>query len=68
MKAILVHESYKASTELITQEPQAIEQLSAVRNSTAACQLLLHDGNRNHYIIGDEFLFFWKSKSAHFNR
>ena len=55
MKAILVHESYKASTELITQEPQAIEQLSAVRNSTAACQLLLHDGNRNHYIIGDEF-------------
>ena len=55
MKAILVHESYKASTELISQEPQAIEQLSAVRNSTAACQLLLHDGNRNHYIIGDEF-------------
>ncbi|MBW9324820.1 DUF4091 domain-containing protein [Enterococcus casseliflavus] len=55
MKAILVHESYKASTALLTREPQPITTLSAVRNSHAACQLLLHDGKRNHYIIGEEF-------------
>lgn len=55
MKAYLVHESYKASNRLIAEEPKEIEQLTLYKNSNNACQLLLHDGMKNHFVLTQEF-------------
>ncbi|MUO32391.1 DUF4091 domain-containing protein [Enterococcus gallinarum] len=55
MKAWLVHESYKADTNLFTELPNELSTVKGCKNSFAACQLLLHDGNQNHFIIGREF-------------
>ncbi|MDG4957512.1 DUF4091 domain-containing protein [Lactococcus lactis] len=55
MKAYIVPESYKASTQLITEHPKELEYIQAYRNSAAACQILLHDGLKNHFIFGREF-------------
>lgn len=55
MKAYLVHESYKASNRLLAEQPQEIEELTVYRNSNNACQLLLHDGMKNHFVLTQEF-------------
>ncbi|MEY8445272.1 DUF4091 domain-containing protein [Enterococcus ratti] len=55
MKAFIVHESYKASTNIFTYEPLEISTVKGYKNSFAACQLLLHDGQCNHFVIGREF-------------
>lgn len=55
MKAWIVHESYKPSTELFAEYPTEISNVKGCKNSFAACQLLLYDGKKNHFILGREF-------------
>lgn len=55
MKAYIVPENYKASTQIMNEYPKELEYIQAYKNSTAACQILLHDGLKNHFILGREF-------------
>ena len=55
MQAYLVHESYKATNRLTAEQPQELTELTFYRNSKNACQLLLHDGRKNHFVLSDEF-------------
>lgn len=55
MNIYLTNESYKASTQLVQQLPPRIDQVSSPRNSTAAFQILLHDGKKNHYVLDQQF-------------
>ena len=55
MKAWLVHESYKAATTPFAEVPAELSTVKGCKNSFAACQLLLHDGKRNHFVLGREF-------------
>jgi hypothetical protein len=54
MKAFVVHESYKATTGF-NSVPVEIEEVRVSQNSFGACQLLFHDGRKNHFILGKEF-------------
>lgn len=55
MRAYIVPENYKASTQMMTEYPKELEYIQAYKNSAAACQILLHDGLKNHFILGREF-------------
>jgi hypothetical protein len=55
MKAWLVHESFKATTALFPSIPAELLTVKGCKNSFAACQLLLHDGQQNQFILGREF-------------
>lgn len=55
MKAYFVHESYKASNQLGIHNPQEMKELTLYKNSNNACQLLLHDGKKNHFVLTNEF-------------
>ncbi|MBF8808132.1 MAG: DUF4091 domain-containing protein [Enterococcus lacertideformus] len=55
MRAYLVHESYKASNRLTVEQPNEIQELILYGNSNNACQLLLHDGAKNHFVLSREF-------------
>lgn len=55
MNILLTNETFKPSTSMFAQEPEPLENLSVYRNSTAAFQLLLHDGKKNHYSLDDQF-------------
>lgn len=55
MQAYLVHESYKATNRLTAEQPQELTELTFYKNSKNACQLLLHDGRKNHFVLSNEF-------------
>lgn len=55
MECLIVSESYKASTKLLQARPEQIEKIEGAHNQTVAFQILLHNGQKNHYLLNEQF-------------
>jgi dsRNA-specific ribonuclease len=55
MECIITNESWKASTRLVQPRPSSIDRVVAFKNSTAAFQILLQDGKKNHYNLDYQY-------------